>query len=208
MVKCTCGSSFKSVKYTYGFSFTIVKYTYGSSFTRLNVHTVPVSKVLSVHTVPALQWLSIHVVPALKVLSIHTVSATQLLSIHTVPASQVLSLHMVAGTVCILNTCEADYFIILSMITPKKLKLSTHSICIPLILTIGNLICFCGFLNIINFDLAELSDNLFTFSQVLISANYLCNILFLLRLLKLANNVVSSACKKKLNNLLEKRNIV
>ena len=48
----------------------------------------------------------------------------------------------------------------LSMITPKKLKLSTHSICIPFILTIGNLICFCGFLNIMNFDLAEFSDNL------------------------------------------------
>ena len=41
-----------------------------------------------------------------------------------------------------------------------------------------------------NFALAESSDNLFTFNQVLISANSLINLLFLLRLLKLANNVV------------------
>ena len=59
------------------------------------------------------------------------------------------------------------------MITHEKVKLSTHSICIPLILTIGNLICFCGFLNIMNFDLAELSENLLTFNQVFISANAL-----------------------------------
>ena len=52
------------------------------------------------------------------------------------------------------------------MITPKKLKLSIHLICISLILTISNLICFCGFLNIMSFNLAELSDNLFTFNQV------------------------------------------
>ena len=64
------------------------------------------------------------------------------------------------------------------MITPKKLKLSTQSICIPFIMTIGNFICFCGFLNIMNFDLADFSDNLFTFNQVLISANSLFNLLF------------------------------
>ena len=79
------------------------------------------------------------------------------------------------------------------MITPKELKLSTHSISFPLILTIGNLICFCGFLNIMHFDLAELSENLFTFNQVHISANSLFNLLFLLRLLKIANTGVSSA---------------
>ena len=90
------------------------------------------------------------------------------------------------------------------MITPKKLKLLTHSICIPLILTIGNLICFCGFLNIMNFDLSEFSDNLYTFNQVLISANFLLNLLFLLRFLKLANNVVSFAYTMKLYNLLQK----
>ena len=67
------------------------------------------------------------------------------------------------------------------MITPKKLQLSTHSICIPFILTTGNFFCFCGFLNIMNFDLAEFSDNLFTCNQVLISANSLLNLLFLLR---------------------------
>ena len=89
------------------------------------------------------------------------------------------------------------------MITPKKLKLSTHLICIPFILTIGNLICFCGFLNIMNFDLAEFSDNLFTVNRVLISANSLFNLLFLLRLLKLANSVVSSAFTMNLNNLHE-----
>ena len=55
-----------------------------------------------------------------------------------------------------------------------------------------------------NCDLAELSDNLFTFNQVLISANSLFNLLFLLRLLKLANNVVSSAYTMNRNNLLEK----
>ena len=31
------------------------------------------------------------------------------------------------------------------MITPKKLKLSTQLICIPINLTIANLNCFCGF---------------------------------------------------------------
>ena len=93
------------------------------------------------------------------------------------------------------------------MITPKKL-ISTNSICIPFILTIGNLICFCGFLYIMNFDLTEFSDNLLTFNQVLIFANSLFNLLFLLRSLKLANNVVSSAYTMNLNNLLEKRNIV
>ena len=51
-----------------------------------------------------------------------------------------------------------------------------------------------------NFDLAEFSDNLFTFNQVLISANSLFNLLFLLRLLKLANSVVSSAYTMNLNN--------
>ena len=91
------------------------------------------------------------------------------------------------------------------MITPKKLKLSTHSIRIPLILTIGNSISFCGFLNIMNFDLAEYSANLLTFNQVLISANSLFNLLFLLRLLKLANSVVSSAYTMNLNNLLKKK---
>ena len=91
------------------------------------------------------------------------------------------------------------------MITPKKLRLSTHSICIPFILTIGNLICSCGFLNIMNFDLAEFSDNLFTVNQVLISANSLFNLLFLLRLLQLANSVVSSAYTMNSNNLLEKK---
>ena len=90
------------------------------------------------------------------------------------------------------------------MITPKKLKLSTHSNCIPLFLTNGNLICFCGFLNKMNFDLAELSDNLFTFNQVLTPANYLFNLLLLLRLLKLANNVVSSAHTMNFKKLLEK----
>ena len=92
----------------------------------------------------------------------------------------------------------------LSMITPRKLKLSTHSICIQLILTIGNLICFYSFLNILNFDLAELSDYFFTFNQVLNSANSSFNLLFLLRFLKLANNVVSSAYTMNLDNLLEK----
>ena len=92
----------------------------------------------------------------------------------------------------------------LSMITPKKLKLSTHSIRISFILTIDHLICFCGFLNIMNFDLAEFSENLFTFNQVIISAYSLFNLLFLLRLLKLANSVVSSAYTMNLNNLLEK----
>ena len=67
----------------------------------------------------------------------------------------------------------------LSMITHKKLKLSTHSICIPLILTIGNLICSCGILNIMNFDLAELSDICFTLNQclfllILYSIYYFC----------------------------------
>ena len=86
------------------------------------------------------------------------------------------------------------------MITPKKLKLSTN-ILFPLILTIGNLICFCGFLNIMNFNLAELSDNLFTFNEVLISANNsLFSLLFLLRLLKFANSVVPSAYTMNLNN--------
>ena len=85
------------------------------------------------------------------------------------------------------------------MITPKNLKLTTHSICIPLILIIGNLICFCGFLNIIYFDLSEVSDNLFTLNQVLISANSFFNLLFLLRLLKLANSVVPSAYTMNLN---------
>ena len=70
------------------------------------------------------------------------------------------------------------------MITSKKLKLSTHSICISFILTIGNLICFCGFLNIMNFDLAKLSDNLLTFNQVLLSDNSLLNLLFVLIFLK------------------------
>ena len=55
-----------------------------------------------------------------------------------------------------------------------------------------------------NFALVELSDNLFTFNQVLISAYSLFNLLFLLRLLKLANIVVSSAYTMNLNNLLEK----
>ena len=91
------------------------------------------------------------------------------------------------------------------MITPKKLKLSTHSICIPFILTIANLICFCGFLNIMNFDLAKFSDILFTINQVLISANSSFNLLFLLRLLKLANSVLSSAYAMNLNNLLKKK---
>ena len=59
------------------------------------------------------------------------------------------------------------------MITTKKLKLSTHVISILLILTIGKVICFCGFLNIINFDLAELGNNLLTFNQGLISVNFL-----------------------------------
>ena len=93
------------------------------------------------------------------------------------------------------------------MITSKKLKLSTHSklkLSTHSILTIGNLICFCDFLNIMNFDFAQLSDNLFTFNQVLISAYSLFNLLFLLRLLKLANNVVSSAYTMNLNNLHEK----
>ena len=71
-------------------------------------------------------------------------------------------------------------------------------------MTSGNLICFCGFLNIMNFDLAEFSDNLFTFNQVLISTNSLFNLLFLLRLLKLANSVVLSAYTTNLNYLLEK----
>ena len=93
------------------------------------------------------------------------------------------------------------------MITPIKLKLFTHSICIPLIFTICNLSGFCGFLNIMNFDLAEFSDNLFTFNQVIISANSLFNLLLLLTFPKLANNVVSSAYTMNLNNLLEK-NIV
>ena len=55
-----------------------------------------------------------------------------------------------------------------------------------------------------NFDLAEFGDNLFTFDQVLISTDSLFNLLFLLRLLKLANSVVSSAYTMNLNNLLEK----
>ena len=71
-------------------------------------------------------------------------------------------------------------------------------------MTIGNLIFFCGSLNSMNFDLAEFSDNLFTFNQVLITVNSLFNLLFLLRLLKLANSVVSSAYTMNLNNLLEK----
>ena len=52
------------------------------------------------------------------------------------------------------------------MFTPKKLKVSIQSICITIILTIDNLACFCGFLNIMNFDLAGLSDPLFTFSYL------------------------------------------
>ena len=52
------------------------------------------------------------------------------------------------------------------MITPKKFKLSTHSICIPLILAIGDYF-FCGFLIIMNFDLAELNDNLFISTKYL-----------------------------------------
>ena len=84
------------------------------------------------------------------------------------------------------------------MSSPKKLKLSTHSICILINLTIGNFF-FCGFMNNMNFDLAEFSDNLFTFNKVFISANSLFNLLFLLRLLKLANSVVSSAYTMNLN---------
>ena len=53
------------------------------------------------------------------------------------------------------------------IITNNKLKLSMHSICISLIFTVGNSTCLCGFLNIINFDLAEISNNLFIFNQVL-----------------------------------------
>ena len=85
-----------------------------------------------------------------------------------------------------------------------QLKLSTHSICIALILTFGNLTYVCGFLNIRNFELAELSHNLFTFNRRLLFVNSLLNILFLLRLLTLTNNVVSSAYTLHSNNLLEK----
>ena len=52
------------------------------------------------------------------------------------------------------------------MFTPKKIKVSIQSICITIISTVDNLACFCGFLNIMNFDLAELSDPLFTFSYL------------------------------------------
>ena len=52
------------------------------------------------------------------------------------------------------------------MFTPKKIKVSIQSICITIILTIDNLACFCGFLNIMNCDLAEISDPLFTFSYL------------------------------------------
>ena len=90
-------------------------------------------------------------------------------------------------TILIETLCQRFFQVrSLFMITPK--------ICIPFILTIGSLTCFCGFLNIMNFDLAELRDNLLIFNQVLISVNSLFNLLLLLRLLILANNVVSSAC--------------
>ena len=72
------------------------------------------------------------------------------------------------------------------MVTPKKLKLSTNSICIPFILTIGNLICFCGFLYIMNFDLTEFSDNLLTFNQVLIFANSLLNFVIFVEIAELS----------------------
>ena len=54
-----------------------------------------------------------------------------------------------------------------------------------------------------NFNFAELGDNVFTFNQVHISANSLFNILFVLRLLELVNNVVSSAYTMNLNNLFQ-----